>query len=327
VRLGSLGDLVHTLPAVAALRRADPSAEIEWLVDAVHREFLDLVPVITRVVSLPGRRVADWWQTVRALRARRYDMAVDFQGLIKSAVLARASGAARVAGFDRAALREPAAAWWYGERHAMPGAGHVIQKNLALARALGAAVAAPEFPITVPPSRVADDVRGRHPGPLALINPGAAWPNKRWPVDRFGQLARHLAGRHGLTSLVLWGPGERDRAEAVCRAAGTAAVVAPATALGDLVALSHGARLFVSGDTGPLHIAAALNVPTVSIFGPTDPGRNGPWTAADCALSEFARCACRYRRRCRRREAGWCLGQVTLERVADAVDRRLSSAG
>src|SRR5262249_30445637 len=149
VRLGSLGDLVHTLPAVSALRRTYPALEIDWLVDAVHREFLSLVPVISSVVVLEDRTAGAWLRARRHLQSRQYDVAADFQGVVKSAALARLSGARRLVGFDREALREPAAAFLYTERVAVAATGlHVIAKNLELAKALGAPMSGPlEFPI------------------------------------------------------------------------------------------------------------------------------------------------------------------------------------
>src|SRR5260221_11995583 len=145
VRLGSLGDLVHALPAVSAIRRAHPDAEIDWLVDAVHREFLALVPVISSIVVLRDRTVAAWLETRRFLRTRHYDVAIDFQGLLKSAALARLSGARRLIGFDRGSLRESAAAPFYTERAEVGEGRHVIEKNLRLAAALGAKTDTIEF--------------------------------------------------------------------------------------------------------------------------------------------------------------------------------------
>ena len=327
VRLGSLGDLVHTLPAVSAIRRTWPALEIDWLVDAVHREFLTLVPVITRVMTLEDRTLGAWLRARRTLRARRYDVAVDFQGLIKSAVLSRLSGARRVTGFARDALRERAAALFYTERVEVGSGHHVVEKNLRLARALGAKAEALEFPLTDVPSPNVAAFLAAAREPFALVNPGAAWPNKRWPPDRFGEVCRAIRERHGLNSVVLWGPNEQAVADAVVAAAGGSAVAAPPTRLPDLVALGRHARLVVSGDTGPLHIAMALGVPAVALFGPTDPARNGPWVPADISLSRYDGCDCHYERRCRRDAARWCLGTIAVNEVVAAVDRRLAPAG
>jgi len=324
VRLGSLGDLVHALPAVAAIRRAHPAADIDWLVDAPHREFLSLVPVVTSLVTLEGRSAGAWLAARRTLRLRRYDVALDFQGLVKSAVLARMSGAARVLGFDRAALREPAAGLFYHDRIDVGDRGHVIDKNLRLAAAVGAQAAPIEFPIGAVDSAAAAEVHRRCPAGYAVINPGAAWPNKRWPPARFGAIAGVLRQRFGLASVVLWGPDESHLAEAVVASSGGAAIAAPETSLRDLVAIARGARLILSGDTGPLHIAVAVGVPAVALFGPTDAGRNGPWHARDRSLSRYAVCPCQYERRCRLPETQWCLSSIAVDEVADAVVQRLS---
>jgi lipopolysaccharide heptosyltransferase I len=325
VRLGSLGDLIHTLPAVAAIRAAHPGLEIDWLVDRVHADLLALVPGLSRVVTLGERSAKGWLAARRELRARSYDVALDFQGLIKSAILARLSGARRVVGFDRASLREPAAAFCYSDTVAAAESGHVIHKNLRLAAAMGARADRLEFPIRHVDSPVLQALRDRGLTAFAVMNPGAAWPNKCWPPPMFGEVAGHLADRHGLPSLVLWGPGEQSRADAVAAAAGGSAVVAPPTTLVDLVAIMRGASIVVSGDTGPLHIAAAAGAPVVAIFGPTDPARNGPWAPADVSLSRYDRCACHYERQCRRDEAGWCLGTIAVSDVKDAIDRRLAA--
>jgi len=324
VRLGSLGDLVHALPAVTALHRAFPAAEIDWLVEAPHREFLSLVPFLHAIVVVRDRSASAWLAARRELRPRRYDVAIDFQGLLKSAALARLSGATRVVGFDRAALREPMAAPLYTERVATGEGRHVIQKNLGLAAALGAATDRIEFPLSEVRSVRISDFLARAPRPFALLNPGAAWPNKRWPPERFAHVARELVARHGLASVVLWGPGEADLAASVAAASGGAATVAPETGLADLVALARAASLMISGDTGPTHIAAAVGVPIVSLFGPTTPVRNGPWDPDDLAISRYDRCDCHYERRCRRNSDTWCLATIDVDEVLQAVNVRLA---
>jgi lipopolysaccharide heptosyltransferase I len=327
VRLGSLGDLVHTLPAVSAIRRTFPALEIDWLVDAPHREFLSLVPVLTSIVVLRDRTAGAWLAARGELRARQYDVALDFQGLLKSAALARLSGARRVIGFTRRAAREGMAAPFYSERVDAQTGQHVIDKNLALAGALGVSTETLEFPLAESPSAAAEAVRAAGLDNYALINPGAAWPNKRWPPASFGRVAERLREKHGLHSIVLWGPGERALAEAIAAASAGAARPAPETTIRDLVEISRRARIIVSGDTGPLHIAAAVGVPAVGVFGPTNPKRNGPWRKEDVAISRYEVCDCHYERRCRRGPDQWCLGTIAVQDVAAAIDRRLARAG
>ena len=326
VRLGSLGDLVHTLPAVSAIHRTFPRLEIDWLVDAVHQDFLALVPILTSVVTLTVPTARGWLDVRRRLRARRYDAALDFQGLVKSAALSRLSGARRVMGFDRASLREPAAAMLYGERVPVGSGGHVIDKNLQLAAAVGARTATTEFPIRPVESAALAAILAKDDSPFALLNPGAAWPNKRWPADRLGRLAAWLREQHGLRSVALWGPGEEGLARSIVSASSGAAIEAPRTQLTDLVAFSRAAKLLVSGDTGPTHIAAAVGTPVVALFGPTDALRNGPWSPDDFALSRYATCDCHYERRCRRPAEQWCLGTISEDEVRQAVHDRLLRA-
>lgn len=345
VRLGSLGDIVHALPAAAALAERFPGAQIDWLVDARYRDILDCVPAVSRrlVVStsrsavarraggglearvFSGRRALP--AAVAELRRSRYDVAFDLQGLLKSAVLARLSGARRVIGFAPAHLREASARWFYTETIDPAGAQHVVDKNLAALTAVGITQAPRRFPIDVPPSPAVGDVARRlglaAGGRFALINPGAAWPNKRWPPDRFGAAAAAMHARHGLRSAVLWGPGEESLAHDVAGRSSGAAAAAPPTSVADLVELARAACLMIAGDTGPLHIAAAAGTPIIGLFGPTDPRRNGPWDPADIALSQFDACVCHYQRRCRRTTS--CLADIHVEDLVAAIDRRLAA--
>ena len=329
VRLGALGDIVHALPLTAALRAAWPDARVDWLVDVKHRAILDHVGGLSTIVPVDTRRMGGETgvvPVVRRLRAARYDVAVDAQGLLKSALLARLAGARRVVGLARAHLREPLARWAYDDV-AEPAGPHVVDHALALALAVGAPAGPPRFALEPRPSDIVDRVRGTlglaAGQPFAVINPGAAWPNKRWPPERFGAVARDLRARHGWPSIVIWGPGEEDLARGVAAAADGAATLAPATSLGELLAILGAAGLVVSGDTGPLHLAAALGRPIVGIYGPTDPARNGPWSPADVTLSRNRACACHHQRRCT--AAAWCLGALGADEVSAAVDRRLGA--
>ena len=344
VRLGSLGDIIHALPVAAALRDRFPQAQIDWLVDARYSRILDYVPAVSRrlVVSTapsePRQRTPAGPDTrtfagrrglaaaVAELRRRRYDMALDLQGLLKSAVLARLSGARRVVGFSSSHLRERPARLFYTEVVDPAGACHVVDKNLAVLAVVGINGAPRRFPLEVPSSPVVGAVRARlglsDEGRFALINPGAGWPNKRWPPDRFGAVAAALWSRHGVGSAVLWGPGEEALAREVETRSEGAAVCAPPTTIAELVLLGRAACLMIAGDTGPLHIAAAAGAPVVGLFGPTDPVRNGPWDPADVTLSRYDACVCHYQRRCRRQTA--CLDEVSVEEVVAAVARRLA---
>jgi lipopolysaccharide heptosyltransferase I len=323
VRLGALGDIVHTVPAAAALRRAFPAARIEWIVDARHAGFLELVTPIDRIVRVEKASGPGWVALVRELRRSAYDVALDFQGLMKSAALARASGAGRAIGFSIGQLREKGARPFYSHVERVDAGLHVVEKNLALLAGIGVFTTVVDFPLSAPPSAARDEVvEQAHGRPVALINPGAAWPNKRWPPSRFAEVAVYLREARGLCPVLLWGPGEEPLARQVVNLSRGAAIVAPATTTADLVALSGEAALMVSGDTGPLHIAAAVGTPIVAIFGPTNPARNGPWISEDITVSRFEGCRCHYQRRCH--DSSWCLNEVHAAEVAAAIQRRLS---
>ena len=344
VRLGSLGDLIHTLPALAELHDAWHQAEIDWVVEHGHADLLALVPILSRVIVLGDRTPAGWWEVIRTLRARHYDLAIDLQGLVKSASLARFSSAKRVVGFDADGLRERAARLFYTETVEVSDDRHVIDKNLALLRGL---IPGPEdsptlgsvsakaragrpqdsvlrFPLKEPPSPALQSLRAQGVQDFAVINPGAAWPNKRWPPDSFAAVALFIHARFGWTPLIMWGPGEQEIAQAICDATGGVARCAPPTKLADLVAIARAAKLFVSGDTGPLHIAGATGTPIVALFGPTSPARNGPWDHRDVSISRYDSCACHYKRACQR-EPTWCLGQISVDEVKRAIEQRMGS--
>jgi lipopolysaccharide heptosyltransferase I len=324
VRLGALGDIVHTVPAVAALASSISGASIDWLVERRHRAVLDLfaLPATPIEIETGGSWLA-MRRVVGRLRSARYDVALDFQGLLKSAVLARLSGAQRVVGFINTALREPMAGLMYTEQVDPGPAPHIIGKNLSLARAVAADLQA----------RVADEIRLPLKTNAAVtaagsrsivLNPGAGWPNKQWAPERFGQLAAAIRQRHGLTSIVTWGPGEESLARAVVDASDGAAEIAPQTSLAVLMTLLRGAAVVVSGDTGPIHLAAAAGTPVVGIYGPTDPRRNGPWSALDETVSQFEACECHHKRRCQR--ASRCLDDITVDDALRAVTARLGRA-
>src|SRR5215471_4235956 len=324
VRLGALGDVVHTIPAAAALRRKFPDGRIDWLVDRKHREIVDLVTVVDRTIAINSTSMGGWIEAVRTLRQTSYAAAIDLQGLLKSAVLARASGAEHVIGFSIWHLREKTARPFYSET-ADVGGGHIIARNLDLLRAVDVESTEIEFPLRMPDSDVLERLRERLPDerPFVRINPGAAWPNKRWPAERFGAVASFIRDEAGLTPVVVWGPGEETLARGVVRVSAGAAIEAPPTSVTDLVALTRAASLLISGDTGPLHVATAVGTPVVALFGPTDPARNGPYASEDVSVSRYDACDCHYERRCH--QSAWCVADVSVAEVCAAVQRRLRS--
>ena len=309
LRLGSMGDIVHALPAVAALRRAFPSSSIGWAVEPRWSELLcasgaenaasgspekPLVDRLHLINTLVWRRqpasLATWREALSAMNALRsphYDVAIDFQGAWKSAGLALASGAEERVGFD--SPRERPAAMFY-TRRVITTSAHVVDQNLELAAALHGEATPPAcfpLPYSAPDEAWCDnELQRRGLRDFALLNPGGGWGAKLWPPENYGEVARELASE-GLPSLVNFGPGEEPLARAVEHSSGGAAQPLSCS-LGELIALTRRARLFIGGDTGPMHLAAALAVPVVALFGPTDPARNGPYETRSIVLRNAA---------------------------------------
>jgi len=329
VRLGALGDVVHAMPVVAALRRQWPEARIDWLVDPRYVDVVQMVNGLNRAIPfdprllMVGRERGDALATIGGLRHERYDVVLDLQGLVKSAAAARMAGGQQTIGFARAHLREPAARFFYTRTADVPAGIHIVEKNLALLTAIDVKPAEPEFALNLPRSPLVDGVMVRFgPDGYVAINPGAAWPNKRWPPERFGQIAARIRDAYRLRTIVVWGPGEQSLAESVVATSNGAAEIAPATEIVELFGIFRGARLAVAGDTGPLHIAAAVGTPVVGLFGPTDPARNGPWRDDDISVSRVEQCECHYERRCRRPDP--CIDDISVDEVMKAVVSRLA---
>ncbi len=305
VRLSAMGDVIHALPAVHALREAFPLAHIGWLIEQRWTELLcapgsprkgarsALRPLVDEVHTVDlkpwGRspfsvstlqRAATVWNDVRDAG---YDAAVDLQGAMRSALLARWSGARAV--YGAAEPRESPASLWYTRKVVARGR-HVIEQNLSLVEAItGKKFVLPAIDFPIDPQveeRIEQGLAQHRTGEFALLNPGAGWGAKRWPAERYGEVALSLS-RMGLCPLVNYGPGEEDLFRAVLAASGGAARPTKGSVT-ELIALTRRARLFIGGDTGPLHLAAALRVPVVAIFGPTDPARNGPYGTRSIVL-------------------------------------------
>jgi lipopolysaccharide heptosyltransferase I len=337
VKLGSIGDIVHTLPALAALRAAQPHSEISWVVERRSAEILRDNPLLDRLIEvdtkalrrglMSGETLRAPRQQLRRLRASAFDVALDFQGLLKSASIARLSGAQRVFGYARAGLREPASSLLLSKRIAVPVNVHVIRKSLLLLEgALG--IPAPQelsFPINVTndQEREARDVAAETGGRYAILNPGGGWPTKLWSVERFGKLADRLWSSYGISSLVTYGPGELELAEGVRRSSVSGKARPVSLSLKGFYSLARDASVYVGGDTGPTHIAVAAGTPIVGLFGPTEWWRNGSPRSEDICVERNdidCRVDC-HRRSCSK----WICMDIEVERVLEAVDRRLAT--
>lgn len=326
VRLGSLGDVIHTLPAVAALRRAHPRAQLDWIVETKWAPLLEGNPDVSEVIGFERAGLAGWRRALARLRAERYSLAVDFQGLYKSALLARLAGARERIGFAGEAAREPGAAIFYTHRVAPAGAPHVIERNLALAAAAGAAADAVRFPLRVAPEAerwLQAQLAAHRIRDYFVLSPGGGWRSKLWPAERYGHLHRRLASDPrggGWRGVVNFGPGERTLAEAARLVAGEPQPLVAPLELPQLVALLARARLVIAADTGPLHLAAALGTPVVGLYGPTSPERNGPWGQQEFVVRNARAEDTTYRRG---REHAPTMLSITVDQVVEAVARRM----
>jgi heptosyltransferase-1 len=308
MRLGAMGDIIHTLHAVAALRQALSDARIGWVVEERWTELLCARETPRSGPRTPSRPLVDFvhsvdtkrWrksllspQTQRQIaaslsevRKQKYQLAVDFQGALKSAVIARCAGAETVVGMEHP--REAPASAFYRHRIAASGA-HVIEQYRSLAEGVAhRSLPSPaiEFPLDEKAEESISKKQVELGDNFVLINPGAGWGAKQWPEKRYGQVARALANI-GMTPLINFGPGEEQlAAEVVSASDGTARPVS--CSIAELIVLTRRARLFIGGDTGPLHLAAALKIPVVAVFGPTDPARNGPYGTTSIVLRDPA---------------------------------------
>ena len=336
-----MGDILHALPAVTALRQAHPRWVIDWVVEPSWRSLLsahhgeeaegrdDAQPLIDRVYAAPtkawGREPLSPHTTHQISRLRttlregQYDAVLDFQGAVRSAFLGRLSGARRRIGESRP--REWAARWLFSERVTTRGT-HVIEQDVELASAVaGDALTLVQPRLPVDPAAEAwcnalDDGSGK---PIALLNPGAGWGAKRWPLDRYAGVAFALAGR-GFRVLVNAGPSEEAMAEAI--RIDSAGLASPVTcSVAQLIALTRRVALVVAGDTGPLHLACALRRPVVGIYGPTDPARNGPFGTRFKVL----RSPLSHRDHARRETPESGLLTISPEEVLAAIDEVLAA--
>jgi len=317
VRLGAMGDIVHALPAAATLRRTFPYSQIGWMVEerwaellcakssprsgarSPSRPLIDFVHAVNtklwRKSPFSGETRRQFSAALKEVRDQRYDIAIDFQGAIKSALLARLSAARTVVGMQQP--RETPARLFYARQVKTNGA-HVIEQYQSLADTVvnGSGVDARYHPnsadqiVQFPHDETAEgavtDKLKNINGRIVILSPGTGWGTKEWPPDRFGMVAQELA-MEGYIPLINFGPGEEALARTV-ETSSNGAARAISCSLAELIALTRRASLFIGGDTGPLHLAVALGIPVVAIFGPTDPARNGPFGERSIVLRDPA---------------------------------------
>src|ERR1700739_3590483 len=286
VRLGSLGDIVHTFPAVAALRASFASGEIVWL---THPRWVELVAssgLASEVWPVDSRDLRSVRQVIAKTRATRWHAAIDYQGLWKAAFLPFFGGVRKRIGFSSATIREMGVPILYTDR-VVCKATHIAEQNGELSLRAGSSHTVGRFSLRVcdnEEARVRSDLRQSGVDRYVVLSPGGGWRSKCWPADRFGVLCERIHTELGLRCVINYGPGEESLAEEVRRASAASNPAIYAGELGPLMALLHGAQCIVGGDTGPLHLAVALGTRAVALFGPTDPARNGPYPPTDLVL-------------------------------------------
>jgi heptosyltransferase-1 len=304
VKLSSLGDIVHALPVAATLKAARPRARLAWIAERRESALLRDHPALDEVIVADTRgwrrartaataraALADLRALGRRLARWRFDVVLDLQGLMKSAIITAACRAPLRVGFAAGWGREPLHALFVNRRVRPPAsARHVVDQYLALLAPLGVVERRVEFRLPVAPAAEAhmdEWLAGAGLKPhrrLVVLNPGAGRPHKRWPVEHFAVLARRLAHEADAQVLVVWGPGEDAAARTIAETSGVA-TLAPPTDLDALLALLRRASAVVAADTGPLHLAAALGTPCVGLYGPTSAERNGPYGVQHRALA------------------------------------------
>ena len=260
VRLGAMGDVLHTLPAVASLKHSFPDLPLTWAVEAAWAPLLAGNPFVDRVVTIDRKRPGTWLSTRRVLCEQRFSLAIDFQGLLKSAFVASLARPDKIAGFHRYQVRERAASLFYSVA-VQSQSIHAVDRNLDLAAAAGASRLLRQFPLP------AGEPEGDLPEHFLLASPFAGWASKQWPLEYYAQLAQVSE-----LPLVLNGPpGAKAALDGIPN------VTVHISTLAGLIDATRRATAVVGVDSGPMHLAAALNKPGVAIFGPTDDARNGPY--------------------------------------------------
>lgn len=287
VRLGSLGDIVHAFPAVSGLRNSFPNGEIIWVTHPKWEFLVRTAELATEVWTVDTRDWSNARQVLRRVRKRRFEIAIDYQGLWKSGAIPFLAGVPRRIGFSSQTVREAGVPLLYTDRVKVSATAHVADQNGELSARAGARIPIGDAALRVP-SEDEQVVQARLAqegiDDYVVLSPGGGWRSKCWPAERYGMLAKMMVEEFGLRSVINAGPGEEELAKAVVRASGNAQPLPFTGSLGQLMALLKNASAVVAGDTGPLHLADAVGARVVAIFGPTDPARNGPYRRSGVVL-------------------------------------------
>ena len=326
VKTSSLGDVINTFPLVSAIKNVESNVSIDWVVNDEYIEIVKLSPHIREVIGF-DRKSLSLWRPISTYRyfmsfkqklaTREYDIVLDLQGLVKSAIITWISVAKVKAGFF--ASRERIAKKAYNLLIDVPGeATHAVEKNLAALKVLSIDIP-PEYScdIEIPSDAVKRAWAELPDEPYIAVNPNSRWDSKRWPIERFSIVIQEVAKRHGLRSVIIGSPNEKERGKALAKLVGSSALdLTGKLDLPSLAAALQNSSGIITNDSGPMHLAAALDVPVTAIFGPTDPAAVGPYGKKHAVVKTKAECA-----PCRKREcdsAPSCMESVTVEEVLDA---------
>ncbi|MFW6124145.1 MAG: glycosyltransferase family 9 protein [Acidobacteriota bacterium] len=332
IKLSSLGDVIHTLPAYSALRKFFHQKKITWVVEKKAKQILDLVPSLDRIIAVDIKNKPllsrKFWSSINELKSsikNQRSLSIDFQGLIKSGLICYLSHAQHRIGFHKKNLKEPMASYFYTDHSNLVSEQiHVIQKNMRLLSALKIKENKWEFPIHISDKLIHSTLdkmknNGIHINQNAVIfNIGGAWETKRWFSDYWIQLIRVL-DLTDFSPLILWGtPEEKNIAKKISKKTGVK--ITPFLSIKEVLALIKQSILVVSGDSFPLQAACALSTPVVGLFGPTNPGRNGPFNKRDKIAFHKINCSYCYKHKCSKLD---CMKKIKPDEVARLCNETL----
>ncbi len=337
IKLSSLGDVIHTLPALHTLRKLYPNAHISWIVEEKCKDLLFQNPDLDELIVVKIRHwrkniglksLSECLASLRQIRRKKYDLVLDLQGLIKTGIIAKLSGAPTRLGFHKDDCREKLNALFTNEKIPFIGKKtHVIDKNLAMIQSLGAKSIHKIFPLVIPESsenQIQSFIKENAQllsNPLIAIHHGVGFETKRWKLENFAELGNKITKELGANIILTWGPGEKESVQKLSSMMSQKHWVAPENTMHQSMALFKRLNLFIACDTGPMHLSAALGIPTVSIFGPTDPEYSRPHGEHHTVVCKIQPCSFCHKRSCPTQNE--CMNEITVENVFDAVKQKL----
>ena len=336
IKLSSIGDIVHALPFLRTLRANRPNAYIAWIIEESFQDLIKCNPDLDEVIPVRTRywrkniNIKSWneiYQTRKLLKKREFDWTFDLQGLIKTGFIARMTGAPNRAGFHRSNCREKINAWFNNHRSKyLSTDSHIVDRCLSQLSILGDFHPQTEFslPICEKDEQASEAFMVKNSKltekPIAGINPGAGFPTKLWSIERYARFADKITEELGFSILLTWGPGEEEMVRSIAESMKQKSWIAPATTIAESIGLYKKLSLFVGSDSGPFHICWALDIPTVSVWGPTDPNRNGAYSKNHKAVFHKLNCSFCWKRQCPLGTIE-CMDKVTVQNMFDATKK------